>query len=248
MQVNSNSNYSGWVSSGVSLDTRYAFGLFDSFTVNAGNSGLANGQNVQLSLSLEIQASAQTDGRKFQTASNFLDFTLQRRDPNVGAFGAYSSDQLFSLDYDVTVYDFVEKAVINGITEFDRTTTYEDGQGNQANVYNFDITLDASVGETIELGMLIGDFNPNNYNYDINNLLEGSRQDIGSSQEDYGNQFSFLAAWDFDEVEGFEGLEISSASGFDPLINQVPEPSHSAALLAVTSLAGAIWRRNRWRN
>ena len=245
IQISSQSDYDGWVSGGVTLDSRYVFAVFDTFTVNAGDSGLAAGANVQLNMELNISISARTDGLKFQTASNFMKFTVQQRNPVAGVFGSYDSDELFSLNYDVTVYNFVQKAVIDGVTQFDLTNPYVNGQGNEMNVYNFDITLDGVVGETLELGMMFGDFNPVDYDYSLTNLVSGTRQDIGNSQEDYGNAFSATVNWDIEEVAGFEGLEVLAASGFAPSISAVPEPSTSAALLGLLALGFCNCRRRR---
>jgi hypothetical protein len=245
LQFSSQSNYDGWLGSGVTLDTRYALGVFDTFTINAGNSGFVAGDNVQLNLTLSIQVAAQTDGLKFQTASNFLRFTVQQRDPTPGFLGLTYSDEVFSFRYDVTVYEFVEQATINGVTQFDNTVTYVNGQGNEADVYNFDITLDGVVGETLELGMLLGDFNPNVYDYDIMNMVSGTRQDISSAQEDFGNQLSANISWDLEAVVGFEGLEVLAASGFASGLSAVPEPSTYAALLGLFSLGMCASRRRR---
>ncbi len=248
MQISSTSSYLGWAGSGVSLDTRYVFAVFDTFTINAGDSGLAAGTNVQLTLNLDISISAATDGLNAQTASNFMKFTVQQRDPVQGAFGAYDSDELFSLQYDVTVYNFVQKAIVGGVTQLDVTTPYANGQGDEMNVYNFDITLAGQVGETIELGMLFGDFNPVDYDYTLDNLVTGTRQDIGNSQTDYGNEFAATINWDFEEIAGFEGLEIEAASGFASAMSAVPEPSTFAALLGVFSLGLCASRRSRRRS
>lgn len=243
LQVSSQSDYEGWRGSGVTLDTRYGFAVFDTFTVNAGDSGFENGDDVELTLTLNISASAQTDGLKFQTASNWLKFTVQQRDPVPGYLDQTYSEELFSLDFNVTVYEFEEKAVVNGVTLFDNTATYVDGQGNEMEVYAFDIALEAVVGETLELGMLIGDFNPNVYDYDTGNLVSGTRQDIGNSQEDFGNQFAATMGWDFEEVAGFEGLEVLAASGFANALSAVPEPSTYAVWLGGVVLAMVGGRR-----
>ncbi len=246
--VSSTSDYSGWQGSGVTLDTRYFFGVFDTFTINAGDSGFSNGDNVQLNLSLSFDVTARTDGEKFQTASNWLNFTVQQRDPVVGAFGSYDSDELFRLEYEVTVYEFIEKAVINGVTQFDNTVTYVNGQGNEADLYSFDITLNAVVGETLELGMMLGDFNPVDYDYSLANLVSGTRQDIGNSQTDYGNHFAATFSWDIEHVEGFDGLDVAAASGFvtsASVLSAVPEPSTYAALLGAGALGLAVHRRRR---
>ncbi len=245
MQFTSQSNYDGWLGSGVSLDTRYAFGVFDTFTINAGNSGFFAGENVQLNLSLSIQVAAQTDGLKFQTATNNLRFTVQQRDPAPGYLGLTYSDELFSLQYDVTVYEFVEEAIINGVTQFDNTVVYVNGQGNEANIYNFDITLAGVVGQTLELGMLIGDFNPNVYDYNIGNMVNGTRQNIGNAQENYGNLMSASINWDIEEIAGFEGLEVLAASGFAPSISAVPEPSSFALLMGLVGIGFCGTRRRR---
>ncbi|WP_221031492.1 PEP-CTERM sorting domain-containing protein [Actomonas aquatica] len=248
--VQSRTDYNGWLGSGISLDTRYAFGVFDTFTVNSGNSGLANGSNVQLNLALTIDVWARTDAVKFQTGSNWLTFTVQQRDPVPGYLGHTYSDERFSLDYEVTVYEFVEEAVIDGVTQFDNTVTYVNGQGAEADLYNFNITVDAVVGETIELGMLLGDFNPNVYDYDIANLMEGTRQTLGNGQTDFSNAFSANMVWDLEEVEGFEGLEVLAASGFNASVNglsAVPEPSTYAALFGAGALGFAVWHRRRQR-
>jgi hypothetical protein len=243
IQVSSQSDYDGWQGSGVSLDSRYAFAVFDTFSIGAGDSGFSNGDDVQLNLSLSFVVSAQTDGEKFQTASNWLSFTVQQRDPVPGYLGQTYSDELFSLDYEVTVYEFIETAVINGVEQFDNTVTYVNGQGNEADVYAFDITLDAVVGETLELGMMLGDFNPNVYDYDILNLVSGTRQDIGNSQVDYGNQFAATFRWDIEAVVGVAGLDVAAASGFAPSISAVPEPSTYAAMAGLAVLGWAGWRR-----
>lgn len=245
MQISSTSSYLGWAGSGVSLDTRYVFAVFDTFTINPGDSGLAAGANVQLTLSLDISISAETSGLNAQTASNFMKFTVQQRDPVQGVFGSYDSDELFSLQYDVTVYNFVQKAIVGGVTQLDITTPYANGQGNEMNVYNFDITLEGQVGETIELGMLFGDFNPVDYDYTLDNLVSGTRQDIGNSQTDYGNEFAATINWDFEEIAGFEGIEIEAASGFASALSAVPEPSTYAALLGAISLGLCATRRRR---
>lgn len=245
MQVSSQSRYQGWVGSGVTLDTRYALGLFDTFTINAGNSGFSIGDNVQLTLALTIQVSAQTDGLNAQTAGNWLTFTVQQRDPVPDSFGTTHSDELLSLEYQVGVYDFTEKAILNGVTQFDNTVTYVNGQGNEADVYQFDITLNGVVGETLELGMMFGDFNPNVYDYTIDNFITGTRQDIGNSQADYGNQFSAQVNWDLEEVLGFEGLEVLAASGFAPGISAVPEPSSYALLMGLAGVGFCATRRRR---
>ena len=239
LELSSNTTYTGWLGSPVSLDTRYGVGLYDTFTVNAGNSGFAHGDAVQLNLALAIRVSAQTDAFKFQTGSNWLNFTVQQRFP----IGSNGVAERFSLRYDVTVYEFVEKAIINGVTQFDNTVTYVNGQGNEANNYVFDITLDAVIGESLELAMLIGDFVPNNYTYDLANLVSGSRQDLGNGQEDFGNAFDLRFAWDIEGAAGFDGVEIDAASGFIPGASAVPEPSTYAALLGVAALGLAACRR-----
>ena len=210
LELGSTTTYNGWQGSGVSLDTRYAAGVFDTFTVNAGNSGFANGDAVQLTLALTIQVAAQTDAFKFQTGSNWLKFTVQERFPA----GTNAVAERFSFNYDVTVYEFIEKAVINGTTQFDNTTTYVNGQGDEADNYAFTITLDVVVGESLELALLLGDFVPNNYSYDMANLVEGTRQDLGNGQEDFGNAFNLRYAWDIQHAAGFAGLQIDAASGF----------------------------------
>jgi len=243
MQISSQSQYQGWVGSGVSLDTRYGFGLFDTFTINAGNSGFAFGDDVALNLSLSSQVAAQTDGLNAQTAGNWLKFTLQQRNPIPGFLGLTYSQELLSLDYQVGVYNFTEKAIINGVTQFDNTVAYANGQGNEADVYNFNVTLNGKVGETVELGMLFGDFTANVYDYSIENLSEGTRQNIGNAQENYGNEFSALVNWDIEDRPGFEGLEVLAASGFDPAINAVPEPATYVTVFGLVCLSFCASRR-----
>ena len=241
LELGSTTTYNGWQGSGVSLDTRYAAGVFDTFTVNAGNSGFANGDAVQLTLALTIQVAAQTDAFKFQTGSNWLKFTVQERFPA----GTNAVAERFSFNYDVTVYEFIEKAVINGTTQFDNTTTYVNGQGDEADNYAFNITLDAVVGQSLELALLLGDFNPNNYSYDMTNLVEGTRQDLGNGQEDFGNAFNLRYAWDIQHAAGFAGLQIDAASGFitSASASAVPEPATTAALLGAAALGLTVSRR-----
>lgn len=241
IQVSSTSVYSGWNGSGVTLDSRYALGNFDSFTVNAGSSGLSAGAAVKINLAVALEASASTQGDKFQTASNFLNFTVQHRT----APGNGASTELLKMDFDVTVYEFVEKAVINGVTQFDNTVTYVNGNGAEAEAYAFNIEIDAIIGDTIELGLLVGDFNPNVYNYDIANLVSGTRQTIGNSKENYQDQFAALFSWDIEHVAGFEGLDVTAASGFSPSASAVPEPSSSGVLVGLVVFGLVAQRRRR---
>ncbi len=245
IQFSSTSAYTGWVGSGVTLDTRYGMANFDTFTVNAGNSGFANGDAVKVNLALTLQASASTDGLKFETASNNMAFSVQRRDPVPGYLGNTYAEEIFSMDFNVTVYEFVEKAVINGVVDFDNTVTYVNGQGNELRNYAFDIELDAVVGETLELGLLVGGFNPNVYDYDISNFVSGTRQDIGNSQVDYGNTMAATFSWDIEHAAGFGGLDVLAASGFAPSASAVPEPGSFAIIAGFLAIGFAGGRRRR---
>ncbi|MCF3651324.1 hypothetical protein [Synoicihabitans lomoniglobus] len=240
IQLTSQSHYQGWNGSGVGLDTRVGLANYDTFTVNTGASGLADGTPVKFLLALEIDAAAQTDGLKFQTATNTLKYTIQQNHP----LAPGQAVELFYLQYNVTVYEFFERLYVENVLQFENTTPYENGQGDEAHNYMFGLEIDAVVGETIELAMMIGDLNPASYNYDAVNLAEGTRQNIGDSQKNYGDQFSTTFTWDVEEVAGFEGLEISAASGFAPSINAsaVPEPSSSAALLGFVVLGRCLRR------
>ena len=246
MQISSTTNYNGWQGAGASLDTRYGFANFDTFTVNAGNSGFANGAAVKVNLAVTVQVSAQTDAFRAQTGSNFLDFAIYLRDPASGFLNITYGDKIFSLDYDVTVYDFYRKAVVQGVTQFDLTTDYVNGQGNEADLYQFDLELDAVVGETLELGMMLGRLSSNVYNYELVNLAHGTRQDLASGQEQFGNEFATTFSWDIEHVDGFDGLDVVAFSGFVPsasAASPVPEPATATALLGLLALSAGLTRR-----
>ncbi|OXU15189.1 PEP-CTERM sorting domain-containing protein [Sedimentisphaera salicampi] len=241
IEFTTSSVYAGWESSGVGLDTCYSAANYDTFSIEAGNSGLSEGASAQIGVRLDITAAASSEALKAETGLTEFNYCLYRRNPEPGYLGYTYGDKLFDAKFKVSSYGFTEQAEVQGTQVLDNYTEYGNGQGSEYETYSFDIILDVIVGEDVELMMGIADsLDGDVYEYESDTYDNGTSQKIGNAQTDYQTAGSTEMQWSFYEAEGSEGIAIDSASGYGTI---VPEPA-SISLFAMLS-AGLIRRRSK---